>query len=361
MPDRSVIALAVLAAILAAAPRLGAAEATVELRYPGSRATFVLTGVEGGEVVFRNPGRDTGGRAYLAIDELLRRRATLLFAFGESFYEATGRLGREDAAGLLPAIEREVAPLAEFIPLAVVPGNLQPAVLTYLDALARAGEYGRAVELAGRMPLAEMSPSALEGVGELTFALDAAGRADLLGQLHARLLAFRGWSPEHARVLMEVADRWREGGEFSRAADLYQRVREADGPFGLRAALWTAYCGLHTDEAPDPAGLLAALPEMAVDSPGFSLRELVEARLALRADDLRGAMRFAARGKTYAYAGEAWYPELLFLTADLYDRLGQPEAAAMAHRELSVLFAGNPWAGKSRSRLDNSEGSPTEQ
>jgi hypothetical protein len=100
-----------------------------------------------------------------------------------------------------------------------------------------------------------------------------------------------------------------------------------------------------------PEVFLENLPEMDVNTPGFSLRELIKARLSIRAEDYTSAMRSAAEGKTYANATDPWYPELLYTVALVYSHIDMMQAAIAAHRELSISFPESPWAQESLKAL----------
>ena len=91
---------------------------------------------------------------------------------------------------------------------------------------------------------------------------------------------------------------------------------------------------------------------MDVTTPGYSLRELIKARLRLRENEYDAAMRSAAEGKTYASPADSWYPELLFVLARLYSELQMEGASETAYRELNILFPGSPWAAESQQMLE---------
>jgi TolA-binding protein len=92
---------------------------------------------------------------------------------------------------------------------------------------------------------------------------------------------------------------------------------------------------------------------MDVTTYGYSLRELIKARLRYREEAYDMAIRSAAEGKTYSNAPDPWYPELLYMVGLLYQQRGMDAAANAAYREVSILFPASPWATKSLEALEN--------
>ena len=336
--------------------RAEAAELPVRLHYPTKVSDVVLTGVENGEVLFRPAGRDTGGRAYITIESLLELGVTFYFMFPAEFYEAVGQI-KQGKPGLaeraLPVIRQKAAPFLDVMELSVLPGNHLPAVYSYLDALRAAQQWAEAVEVATQIPLTAAPPEALQRIGTLALDLHRAGQGDQLQRLHRYIEAPSGYSARHVAQLMDLADQWREAGVYVTAHELYRKVRRYAGPLQTRAQLWVGYCSFYLGEEIVPATFLGDLPEMDVTTPGYSLRELIKARLRLREEEYDAAMRSAAEGKTYASPADSWYPELLFVLANLYDEFEMEGASEAARRELSILFPSSPWAGESRQTLEN--------
>jgi hypothetical protein len=153
--------------------------------------------------------------------------------------------------------------------------------------------------------------------------------------------------------LMHLADQWREAGVYSNAYELYRKVQRREGPLQTRAQLWVGYCSFYLGQELVPETFLSELPEMEVTTPGYSLRELIKARLRLRDKEYDAAMRSAAEGKTYSSPADSWYPELLFVLANLYAEFEMEDASEAAHRELSILFPSSPWAKESLQVLEN--------
>ncbi len=332
---------------------LQAAELNVRLQYPMQANDVILTGVENNEMVMRPKGRDSGGRAYLNIDELLVQRATLLFLFPQAYYTAVEQMEQGKPTAALPAIQKAAQPLLDYMPLAVLPGNLTPTVLSYLDVLRATQRWDEAVQVATRIPLNVAPASTLRYVGDLTLDLHEANQTKALDRLHAHIVQTRGMSEERLSLAMNLADQWRERGEYLRAFELYQKVQITEGPQQTLARLWVAYCSFYLGHEVVPEVFLEVLPDMDVNTDGYSLRELIKARLRIREESFDAAMRSAAEGKTYSNAVDPWYPELLYTVALLYEQRGMQEAALAAYREVSILFSDSPWAAESIKALEN--------
>ncbi|WPJ98034.1 hypothetical protein SH580_10005 [Coraliomargarita algicola] len=327
-------------------------EIQMRLQYPQQMKDVILTGIDGDEIVFRPLGRDDGGRAYLKFDELVRKRGTLNFLFPQAFYDAIEALEAGHSLQALPVIRESAKPFIEYLELSHLPGNMLPTVLSYLDALIAAGQWREASEVATQMPLQLAPPRVLERVGKLALALSDAGQASALDRVHQYILSARQLSEAHLAVALDLANAWRERGDYMRAFNLYRKVQVADNLYQTRARLWVAYCSFYLGHDLVPSVFLENLPEMDVTTPGYSLRELIKARLSLRDEDLSAAMRSAAEGKTYASSTDPWYPELLYTVATVYARIDMKQAAIAAYRELTISFPESPWAATSRKDLE---------
>jgi hypothetical protein len=332
---------------------LSAAELPVRLQYPIQSNDIILTGIEGESLVFRPTGRDTGGRAYLEMDELERQQAQLHFLFPQAFYDAVQTLKEGNAARALPTLRQHAEPFADYLALSRLPGNMVPTVLVYLDALVASEAWDEAVDWMVRMPFAEAPPEALDRAGDLALALYAAGQNAALERLHTYLANLRGLDAVRLEILMRLAGEWRQRDAHLRAFNLYRRIQSREGSLQVEAQLWVAYSSFYLGHEIVPRVFLEELPEMDVTSPGYSLRELIHARLSIREGDFSAAMRSAAQGRTHANAIDSHYPELLHMVATLYGELGMPGPSASAHRELTLLFPDSPWAAQSREALHN--------
>lgn len=328
-------------------------EINMRLQYPQQMKDVILTGVDGSEIVFRPVGRDSGGRAYLEIDELIRQRGTLNFLFPKAFYDAIEDMERGQVLKALPVIREHAKPFIEYMELSQLPGNMLPTVLSYLDVLMAAGQWREAAEVATQIPLSLAPPSVLDRVGKLALALGTAKQSSALDRVHRHILSARQLSDDRLAVILDLANAWRERGEYLRAFNLYRKVQVTDNVYQTRARLWVAYCSFYLGHDLVPIVFLENLPEMDVTTAGYSLRELIKARLSLRDEDFAAAMRSAAEGKTYANSTDPWYPELLYTVATVYARIEMKQAAIAAHRELSISFPDSPWARESLKDLES--------
>jgi len=331
---------------------LHAAELPVRIQYPTQVNDVILTEIDGDSVVFRPKGRDRGGRAYLKLDDLLQQGVVLNFLFQQSYYDAVAALDAGRTREALPVLKREVAPFLDYMSLSEIPGNMLPTVLSYLEALRAAKQWTAATDVATRIPVAIAPALTLDQLRSLSLELLAADEIPALSRLQRHLLSARHLSQDHLEVYLRLADDWREAGEYVRAYELYRKVQIHEGPNQIQARLWVAYCSFYLGHDLVPQVFLDELPEMDVNTAGYSLRELIKARLAIRKGAFAAAMRSAAEGKTYAVTTDPWYPELLYTVAVLYGEMALHEASIAAHREVSILFSETPWAIQSLKALE---------
>lgn len=344
----ALLLVGLLPASLAAMP-----EIKMRLQYPQQLKDVILTGVDGQQIVFRPVGTDRGGRAYLKFDELLRQRGSLNFIFPQAYYDAIEQLEGGQALQALPVIREHAKPFVDYMQLSGLPGNLLPTVLSYLDALTAAAQWREATDLAIQIPL-QLAPSRmLERIGQLALALDDVGQSSELERVHRHILSARPLSESQLGMVLELANAWRARADYVRAFNLYRKVQTTENVHQTRARLWVAYCSFYLGHDLVPTVFLENLPEMDVSADGYSLRELIRARLSLREENFSAAMRYAAAGKTYANATDPWYPELLYTLATVYARIDMPQAAIAALRELSISFPASPWAAASLQDLED--------
>lgn len=337
--------LALVLAMLGSACLRGA-ELNLRLQYPMQVNEVVLTGLEGNELAFRPAGRDKGGRAYLAVDDLKRQRAVLNFLFPQEFYDAIENSEAAQPAVALAVLRKYGEPLLEYSALASLPGNMLPSIEAYVAALRSNGRYDEAVRASMRLPLARVRPSALAWVGALNVELAENGQTELSERLYRYILEQGDCSDAHLDQLMALADQWRERADYLKAFQVYRVVQLRESPVQIKARLWVAYCSFYLGQDIVPVVFLETLPEMTPESAGYPLRELIVARMSLKQGDHATAMRSAALGKTYSDVGDPWYPETLFLVGQLYAEHGMNDAAIAVHRELAIMFPESEWAGK---------------
>lgn len=325
---------------------LAGAELSLQLQYPMQMNQVVLTGIEREDLVFRPAGRDTGGRAYLAIDELQAQRAVLNFLFPKEFYDAIEDLESGRASAALPTLRTHAQPLLEYAALAALPGNMLPAIEAYVEALCLNKRYDEALDACIRLPLAKAPASTLGWVGDLNLELQAVGKTELAERLHRRILAQGDFSDAHFEYMLSLADGWRAGADYLKAFQIYRAIQLRESPVQVKARLWVAYCSFYLGQDIVPLVFLETLPEMTPETPGYSLRELIVARMSLKQGDRDKAMRSAVLGKTYSDVGDPWYPETLYFVGQLYAERGMDDASLAVYRELAIMFPESEWAAK---------------
>lgn len=324
-----------------------AAELLVELQYPSQTDTVILTGIEDNALVFRPKGSDFGGRAYLDLQALEAKRVVLNFLLSKQYYEGIKKLKNNQPYQALPLIQPEASRFLDYIGLSHLPGNYVPTVRAYLEVLQKTGNWQQLTDLVLRLPLQQVPPLILKDVGEISLALHGAQARAELEQIHRAILAIERATPAQLEVLLALANSWRKAGQFSRAFEIYHLVSLEPSAAQVLAKLWAAYCGFYLEDSESLQSILEDLPEIQINEPYFSLRELITARWKLRQADYAIAMRSAARGKTHAAATDPWYPELLHTLALLYEQMGMSNAASLAHQEVSIMFPASQWAAKS--------------
>jgi tetratricopeptide (TPR) repeat protein len=303
--------------------------------------------MEDKSLVFRPKGIDFGGRAYLEIQALKDQEVLLNFLLSKKFYEGLKKLKNNQAREALPLIEPEARHFLGYIGLSSLPGNYVSTVRTYLEVLQKTGNWTRLTTLLVPLPMGEVPPEILSDIGQITLAMHEAQQFTALESINRSLLAMDGITPAQLKVFLSLADSWREIGQYERAFEIYLRASVEKSNLQEGAQLWATYCGFYLEDSEWLQSIMEDLPIIQPDEPYFALRELIEARWKARQAEYPAAMRAAARGKTHAAATDPSYPELLHTLGLLYAQMEMPEAATLAHQEVSIMFPSSQWGAKS--------------
>ncbi|MEC7487731.1 MAG: hypothetical protein VYE55_05425, partial [Verrucomicrobiota bacterium] len=78
-------------------------------------------------------GSDNGGRIYIKKEELISQNVQLNFLFPEEFYDAVEQLETGEVIRSISIIGKYADPLVPFLNLSIIPGNMIPSILVYLE------------------------------------------------------------------------------------------------------------------------------------------------------------------------------------------------------------------------------------
>ena len=247
----------------------------------------------------------------------------------------------------LPLIEPEARPLLNYMGLSHLPGNYIATVRAYFEVLRKTENWQRLAGLVRALPQNEIPPPVLDEIGQTALWMHRAHALEALQVVHRTLLEIKNLTPAHLGEMLALGDAWRKLGQYQLAFDLYRIVGRENSDHQKIAHLWAAYCGFYLEDLALLESMLVDLPVIQINEPHFSLRELINALWEIRQSDYPAAMRAAALGKTHAVATDPWYPQLLHTLALLYEKMEMPEAATLAHQEVSIIFPASQWAAKS--------------
>jgi|GEM_PF-523959 len=324
----------------------------VELQYPTKVTEMVLVGSEGDDLVFRPPGQDVGGRAYLSITDLKRQRAVVNALYPSSYGEALRDLGGGRPEVALPTLESIADPLVGYLTLGSVAGNIVPAVDAWMEALIDTGRFEEAVALANRIPLATVPVSLFTRIINLEIRLEEEDLDGLAGQLRTAILEERGWPESHLEEVLRLAAWQRMYRRWAEAAALYRLVEVEGQRLSLKASLWAEYCFLEAGEDLPNLTFLTEIPALVSSDSFFPLAQLVRSRTQEKSGLFSEAMRSAAEGITFASVDEESFPPLLLAVARLYLESGDWVAADSAFRQTLFLFPDSPWGDRASTSLE---------
>ena len=320
------------------------AEVPVIIKYPTQSSKIILTSFEGNNLVFRPMGSDNGGRIYIKKEELISQNVQLNFLFPEEFYDAVEQSETGEVIRSISIIGKYADPLVPFLDLSNIPGNMIPSILVYLEALKEVEDWEKVVDLVTQIPLSTAPPEAIDYVGKLALLLYDGDKSNDFDRLYFHILDQQDLSLSHLRSLMYLAEELRIRDDYLRAFHLYRKIQINDGALQVLAKLWVSYCSFYLGHDIVPEIFLEELEKLDVSEQGYALRELIKARLCIRDEDFYTAMRFAAKGRIHAKATDVYYPELLYVIANLYNELGYTKASQLTLSELRLLFPENLWS-----------------
>lgn len=263
------------------------------------------------------------------------------------------REGEVDEA--LDLIRQVTYPLIQFVELPIerVP-TIHSGIVYLMDQLVRTGRAEELAELMRRIPEDRISSPTYEAAYRTGLMLAVRRGLEEDAQSLAERLRVRGARRDlEASIVLETAHALRGRDVVRGARQLYGKISAAvpaDSPMWREAKLWEAYLEVIQGRPTAAASILEReIGDLERNDRLFSLRRLVEARIALNEGRNQQALLLLSEGVVFGDVQVPWYAELLFVTAQAYYRLDKQAVGEEIHSQVGFFFPDSVWAERSLS------------
>jgi len=273
----------------------------------------------------------------------------------EKLAQANALFSEGEVDEALDLIRQVTYPLIQFVELPIerVP-SIHSGIIYLKDRLIRTGRAEELVELMRRIPEDRISSPVYESAYRAGLLLAVRRGLEEDAQSLAERLRVRGARRDlEASMVLETAHALRGRDVVRGASQLYGKISAAlpaDSPIWREAKLWEAYLEVIQARPTAAASILEReIGDLDRGDRLFSLRRLVEARIALNEGRSKDALLLLSEGVVFGDVQVPWYAELLFVTAMAYYRLDKPAVADEIRDQVGFFFPDSVWAARSLS------------
>ncbi len=319
----------------------------VRNRTGGADTQLYLMGVDMGELILRY---DPNSRQEIVIP-LDEAGLQLYFAPPKEYNDhiALIEAGRYDRA--VDEMRSYAYPLVQYIQLPPENVNFHPILERFIFALSNSSHFDEAIAMMQFLPFDSIDPRYVNYAFTVTERLVDAGRTnDALALLNR--LPIDESRAELLPKLMNFANRQREAGNMTEALFLYERIQAVrNSDLADEATLWTAYCNLEMSNVEKAKLFVEMVGPFQPEQAAYALEKLVQGRIYLEQGDDFEAMRNITQGVVAGSVSDSAMPELLYLSATLYEGREKPDVAREIYGEVDLFYTRTSWGEKSRERL----------
>jgi len=318
------------------------------------RELLYLVGQEQGDLIFRYDPRKPQ-EIYIPINS---KDLKLGYSFSDNYNLAKALLEDESFEEALRLLRPIAYPIVQYLNIPPSQFNGFLAVELLFEALVGANRFDEALALVNEIPVAQLSPEVLQLSFHFANKLIIEGRnTDALTILNK--LPVSEEEQQYFPDVMKFADLLRKTGQARQdnglifdAMKLYAKILQVpDNKFSEMASLWIAYCNIHLGKIESARIFIEKTEGITTQSKAYSLKRLIDAKIALREEDFLLAIEQVSKSVVYSNFSDSWAPEILYLTAYCYENLENVKTAAEIYGEVVLLYPSSKWADKSEERL----------
>lgn len=324
-------------------------ERPLEVHYQTGRnqQSMKLLGVESDQLFFEF---DQGGQGSMPIVNTGDNWISVVRL--KAFQQAMSLVGSERFNFQeLELLRREVYPMVRFVYLPTELCSFQRSVLKLAEGLVQLKQFDEAVFLIEQLEIDKLNFGFEELCIEISDTLRSEGRLEQALKL-INIIPLERISLSAYQTALVMADSLRIDEAYAGAIDLYSRLQENEHASNHVARLWNDYCRLQLGEFDTDTDFPLSVKKIVAGEPQFALQQLVLGSYYMRTQQPELAMRVVSEGIVYSNPMDAWMPELMYRSAQLYEGLEFFDIANMVYQETSIFFPETIWAELSETKIN---------
>lgn len=330
------------------ADRLMQKELAVNWTVNGKQSEINLVKIEGGQLIFTLSGQ--AGEASIPMDSL----SGIWFGTKENsaYNQAVGQLDSDSfTLQHLKPIRNRAYPRLRFVEIPRENCAFADCIRNYVQGLTQLGHYEEASFIIQQLDVSRLGPDFEEQAIRLALKLTEANQGDAAIPI-IKQMDITQVEVTNLDFLIDLAHTIRTKNNFEGARDLYAQIASNPAVTTDEASLWAAYCGIQLGEHIENHDFATQVSVLECGEKAFPLQQLVLGTYYLKREQLKEAMRAVSEGIAFARPTEAWTPELMFRSAQLYERIEMPEIAQSVYQELILFFPASEWAEEAQAVIN---------
>ncbi|NQY32799.1 MAG: hypothetical protein HRT56_06475, partial [Coraliomargarita sp.] len=242
-------------------------------------------------------------------------------------------------------------PLVRFLGIPAKNSGFNPIVSNLLVGLLQLEQLDEASYLLSQLDLSKLGPKFETRAIELAQALTASGSIEeatsIIQQLNLKRITFA-----NTDLVFELADLLRYQERYAEARDIYEKLKQNPKIEHNPSEQWAYYCNLKEGNYVDDQTFPETVETIEPGAPNYPLQQLVLGVYYLKRAQNEKAMRAISQGVAFATPVEDWTPELMYHSAQAYDRLEMSAISKSVYEETVRFFPTSPWATAAQNELD---------
>jgi len=310
-----------------------------------------ISGLDEGRLVIEFPNMPQGAQAIVPVnDPGLYFTVVLPDNYNDLVVAANeGRYGP-----MLARMERLALPLSRFLIIPPNKTNFHNVVERYYEALVRAGDIEKAVEMTLLMPWDVLGETFVQHAERLVYRTIEENMFELTEKVLAQLFVSLP-EDQFAEMAFRTADALRTQEQYDLTSRIYGSLAtSSDSVLRIKALLWAGYSGAVAGEPEKAREILNRVEEPGREDENFLTYLLARGRLGYADEDTREGLRYLSRAMVLTSIEATFKPELYYLLIRGYNESGEAEAADRLAREFRIFYPDNPWLKKFESEYSDS-------
>ena len=295
-------------------------------------------------ILLQRPDSDGSGRIILPIQD---ENYHLEWIVPDAYKKAITSGEPSKFLEVIESIRPHIYPLITYLDIKNEVFNIHRPVIFLLKSLIACEQWDEAFLILSRVPYRRVNPIYLELAFKVLVQFVKSSQPTLAMQLFEKTFHLQATSQLQEQI-MHFAYLLLQNHYPHQALYTYKKILKIDNfQYLTECRLWQAYCHYQIKQ-PELAKLfIEELGEFSHDKREFSLYLLIRSKLDLLEERYEDAIGKLSRAIVYAPIECRWLPELMHLTGNIYQKLGNIDASYSIHQEVALFFPKSLWAKKS--------------